>query len=422
MRTWRPALAVVAVLFGLVWTTDVRAHFNLNLNVRIFHVEHLDTGLRIHLRTPMPYLVADQVGPVGEDGLPTAAPFTTNRQEEGRVVHFVDWSALNADPLGLGQVAAEGLLIETEGRRLHVAEVALRAYPIGLEPGFATLDEARAAFTAEPAFPDERETYVGDTIVDVLLHVGAEPVYDYAISSSLAPDLPGQEATANLILDHGPGSTNTYRATGLLQEPVVISRSPIAAAQTFIVEGIRHILEGLDHVLFVICLVLGATTLRTLIGRVTGFTIGHTVTLSLGFFGYVPAAPWFIPAVELGIALSIVYAAAIAFFGPRPGGRETHVILVTAAIGLLHGLGFSFVLHEILRVDSPTVWQSLLAFNLGVEIGQIAIVLVLWPSFRLVLGLGETAWLVSRRGIATLAALIATTWAVERAQSIAASI
>ena len=71
-------------------------------------------------------------------------------------------------------------------------------------------------------------------------------------------------------------------------------------------------------------------------------------------------------------------------------------------------------------VDSPNVWQSLLAFNLGVEIGQIAIVLVLWPSTLFFRSMSESAWLLGRRGIAALAALTATTWAVEPAQSVAA--
>ena len=75
-------------------------------------------------------------------------------------------------------------------------------------------------------------------------------------------------------------------------------------------EGVRHILEGLDHVLFVVCLVLGASGLGAPgMARVTGFTIGHSVTLTLGFFGYYPTGAWFVPLVETGIALSIVYTA-----------------------------------------------------------------------------------------------------------------
>jgi hypothetical protein len=424
MTVWRHAFAILTLLVGLLFAAAAAAHFNLNLNVRVFHVEHLADGLRVYLRTPMAYLVADRIGPVGADGLPEPAPFTTNRMEDGRLMHLVDQQALRADPAGLGRIAAEGLHIEAGRRPLDAAVIEARAHPIGREPGFATLAEAKAALAGGPAFPpDATETYVGDAIVDVLLEyrTGA-PIYHYALSSLLDPELPGQEETANLILDHRPGGTNTYRATGLLLEPVEVSRSALAAAQTFVLEGIRHILEGPDHVLFVLCLVIGAATLRRLVGRVTGFTIGHTITLSLGFFGYVPSGAWFIPTVELGIALSIIYAAAIAFFGVTIGSSETRVMLVTGAIGLLHGLGFSFVLHEILRVDSPNVWQSLLAFNVGVEIGQIAIVLAVWPLCLLCRHVSENAWLMSRRGIASISAVIAITWVVQRTVSVAAAL
>ncbi len=103
-----------------------------------------------------------------------------------------------------------------------------------------------------------------------------------------------------------------FRARGLLTEPVAISRSALSAVITFIKEGVPHIPGGLDHVLFVLCLVLGATRFKNLVWRVTGFTIGHSVTLSVGFFRFVPSGTWFVPTVETGIALSIIYAAAIA--------------------------------------------------------------------------------------------------------------
>ncbi len=127
-------------------------------------------------------------------------------------------------------------------------------------------------------------------MVDIILRyeTGA-PVYGYTVASSLDPGLPGQENTANLILDYSPGATRVFRARGLLSEPVEISRSAWSAIITFIQEGVRHILEGWDHVLFVLCLTLGATRLTSLVWRATGFTIGHTVTLIVGFFGYVPS-------------------------------------------------------------------------------------------------------------------------------------
>ena len=237
--------------------------------------------------------------------------------------------------------------------------------------------------------------------------------------STLDPGLPGQEETANLILDYSPAGTQVFRARGLLAEPVTISRSVLSAVFTFTKEGVRHILEGLDHVLFVLCLVLGATGLRSLVWRATGFTIGHSVTLTAGFFGFVPSGAWFVPAVEMGIALSIIYAAAIAVL-PRSQdhGGERKLIAVTCAIGLLHGLGFSFVLHKILQITSPDIWQSLLAFNVGVEIGQLLIIVAAWPLFRLTERLSGRTWQMGRWAVATGCTTIALVWTGQRALSV----
>ena len=403
----------------------VGAHFLLNLNVRILHVEHLDDGLRVYLRTPMPYLVADRVGPVGADGLPKPAPYTTNRLEDGKPAHYIDPSALRRDPNGLGRFAAEGFRLTAGGKLLAAIVERVRAHPVGTQPPFATLDEAKAAFADLAAYPtDAAAAYVGDVVVDIILRYETDrPVYDYAVASRLDPGLPGQEDTANLILDYGPGDTKVFRARGLLTEPIMISRSIWAAILTFIQEGVRHILEGLDHVLFVLCLALGATGLKSLVWRATGFTIGHSATLSVGFFGYVPTGAWFIPAVEMGIALSIIYAASIAVVARRDRNRSQRVpFLVTMAIGLLHGLGFSFVLQEILKVESPNIWQSLLAFNGGVEVGQLLIIVIAWPLFRLVEWQSRRAWQISRWGIAAACAMTAVFWTIQRGSSVIANL
>jgi hypothetical protein len=373
----------------------------------------------------MPYLVADRIGPVGADGLPEPAPYTTNRLENGKLVHHIDLAALRRSPEGLGQFVADGFRFTADSHRLKAVVEQVYAHPIGAQPPFATLDEAKAAFSGQMPYPAGKDpAYVGDVVVDMILRyeTGA-PVYDYSISSTLDPGLPGQESTANLILDYGPGETKVFRARGLLTEPISITRSLWGAVVTFIQEGVRHILEGWDHVLFVLCLALGATGLRSLVSRVTGFTIGHSVTLSLGFFGYVPTGQWFIPAVETGIALSIIYAAGIAVMVTRDHKpSELGLFIVTMAIGLLHGLGFSFVLHEILKVDSPNIWQSLLAFNVGVEVGQLLFIIVAWPLFRLVEWLSWRGWQISRWGIAAACAIIAVFWTVQRGAGLIAAI
>jgi len=415
---WGVILSVV-FLSGIAVTA--RAHFLLNLNVRILHVEHLADGLRIYLRTPMPYLVADRVGPVGSNGLPEPAPYTTNRMEEGKLVHYLAPDQLRRDPEGLGSFAGSGFQLVADGKPLDAMVEQVHVYRVGTQPDFATLDEARSAFATGRAFPEESQPlYVGDAVVDIILrYKSGAPIYNYTISSTLDPGLPGQENTANLILDYSPSGTKVFRARGLLAEPVIISRSAFSAVFTFVKEGVRHILEGLDHVLFVLCLVLGATQIISLVWRVTGFTIGHTITLTAGFFGVVPSGAWFVPTVETGIALSIIYAAAIAVMPGRGfAGSERNMFIVTCTIGLLHGLGFSFVLHKILQVTSPDIWQSLLAFNVGVEIGQLTIILAAWPAFRLIQRSSDYAWRIGRIGIAAACIAVAAVWTAQRVLSI----
>lgn len=375
------------------------------------HVQHLDDGVRVWLRLPAPYVLAPRLGPQRADGTREAAPYTSNRMENGELMHYLDLDALHRDPEGLARMVADGHRLTVDGRTVTPAIEGVRLHPALTQPPFASLEEATRAFPG-PVFPvDVDSAYAGDTVIDVVLRYrtgGA--VYDYAFGSTLDPGLPAQDETANLVLDHFPGETLVFRERGLLAIPIEVSRSALSAALTFIAEGVRHILEGTDHVLFVLCLTIGAAGLVDLLWRVTGFTAGHTVTLILGFLGYAPTAGWFVPAVEVGIALTIILAGAVAVMGWRVRGS----FLVTAAIGLLHGLGFSFVLQEILRLDAPNLWQSLLAFNLGVEVGQLAIVVAAWPVLWALARRGERAAEAARWVIALPCIAVASLWTSER--------
>ncbi|WP_170328561.1 HupE/UreJ family protein [Ruegeria arenilitoris] len=407
------ALMAVGVFF---YADSAKAHFNLNQNVRIHHVVHSEDGLDVYLRLPMPYVVAELVGPEGPDGLPEPAPYTYNQLEDGVLMHYLDQSALRSDPLGLARIAAGSISLAVEGQKQAADIVSLRLHTLGQEPGFATLDEARAALATGDVFPVTDETYVGGIMVDLHLHFATGQVQGYSISHSSNPGLEGQEDTANLILDYNGQDVRTYRATGLMHTPVNVTGSATAAASTFLVEGVRHILEGPDHVLFVLCMIIGALNLHSLLARVTGFTLGHTVTLILGFFGIAPSGAWFIPTVELAIALSIIYAAAMAVWPPEKGHGDLKAFAITSGIGLLHGFGFSFMLHQILRVDAPNVWHSLLAFNVGVEVGQVMIVLLVWPVVLFLRRQPGRVWVNSRAAVAVCASLIAMVWVVQRAE------
>lgn len=90
------------------------------------------------------------------------------------------------------------------------------------------------------------------------------------------------------------------------------------------------------------------------------------------------------------------------------------MFFVTVAIGLLHGLGFSFVLQEILQVDAPNIWQSLLAFNVGVELGQLLIVVVIYPAVVFLPRLSQKSWYYARGALGGGCICIAGFWTLER--------
>ncbi len=421
-------LALFAVL-SLLFATSATAHFKLNLNVRILHVEHRSDGLNVYMRLPMPYLVAHLLGEAVEDVLPSPAPYTSNRIEEGKLVHYVDVNQLKNSTDGLALLAMQGLDLSVDRKNINAKVEQFRIYKNGTQPDFATLDDAKKSFQIKPIFDSfEQGVYVGDSTVDVLLRFTSDSViYNYALSSNLNPGLPDQDETANLILDYSPSGVQVFRARGLLLEPIVVTRSVFDAVITFIKEGVKHILEGLDHVLFVICLVLGAMHIKPLLWRVTGFTIGHSITLSIGFFGFVPIASWFVPAVETGIALSIIYVALVAVASDikpewQQKKNEWTVVGVTGLIGLLHGLGFSFVLQNILQVTSPNIWQSLVAFNVGVEFGQLLIVLAAVLVFYLISLIGGRATKINRYIVAGLCTAISSYWVIERGGNVLANI
>ena len=145
--------------------------------------------------------------------------------------------------------------------------------------------------------------------------------------------------------------------------------------KTYLVFGIEHILEGFDHLLFVACLIFIAGTWRRILVTITGFTLAHSVTLTLAGLGLVRLP---IPPIEAVIALSIVFLAREIALDRRDTLTWRYPIAVSATFGLLHGFGFASALAEI-GLPQTEIPAALLAFNVGVEVGQILFVTaVLW--------------------------------------------
>jgi hydrogenase/urease accessory protein HupE len=142
--------------------------------------------------------------------------------------------------------------------------------------------------------------------------------------------------------------------------------------QRYLVTGVAHIFGGYDHIAFLVAVVLWARRLVPVIKIVTAFTIAHSITLSLAALNIVV-----IPAsvVEPAIAASIVFVAMENFFSRDIDGRWR----VAFAFGLVHGFGFASALREV-GLPANAVVVALAAFNVGVEIGQVAIVSIVVPS------------------------------------------
>ena len=181
------------------------------------------------------------------------------------------------------------------------------------------------------------------------------------------------------------------------------------AAARFVAMGFDHILEGVDHLLFLFCLVIPLRSIRALIPVVTSFTVAHSITLISAAFGMAPNVLWFPPLIETLIALSIVYMA----FENIVGAKLEHRWMVTFGFGLIHGFGFSFLFSETLQFAGGHLFSSLLAFNVGVELGQLLVLILVIP----VLNLLFKYFVQERVGCILLSALLAHSawhWMLER--------
>lgn len=192
--------------------------------------------------------------------------------------------------------------------------------------------------------------------------------------------------------------------------PVLATGAASAGAESdasfgrFFVLGVEHIWTGYDHLAFLLALLLSGGTMARLAGIVTAFTIAHSITLALAALGILtlPVRP-----VEAAIAASVIVAA---LDGLRPHAHDRRWLL-TFAFGLIHGFGFAGVLREV-GLPSDAVALPLLAFNLGVEAGQLTIVVLTVPLIRALAGSRHGPTLL--RAIALAIAALGAFWLTSR--------
>ncbi len=279
---------------------------------------------------------------------------------EGRIegtlsVHTVDL----ARELGIDQpqtLLDEGVL---EGQYTAIDRMVQRGLVLGDGAG------ARLPVRVERVVPQEG----GDSLLVSLSAAGSPPALE--VQARLFPGDPLHRTFVNIREDGELVQQFLFAADSAPRVHYAGSAAGAwAVLGDFVPLGAVHVWLGFDHLAFVIGLILLGGTWRRLALIVTAFTIGHSVTLALAVFDVFAPPAWLI---EPAIALSIIVVGADNLL--RGQGRDMRAG-IAALFGLIHGFGFAFVLRD-LGLPPGNLAVSLLGFNLGVELGQLAVVIPL---------------------------------------------
>lgn len=409
---YRYCLACLALALWFCGTGVSLAHFQEGTKPRtILIADDPEGGVTAFIRIPAPLLYVREIVAAQADQVPFEAEFLETRRVGNALTFLLSQTDIDAAPEAFAARLASAHEWQQNGRPVAATVLRWRLYDDRPDSAFSSAEDARAALTGPGPVEDPN---FGTTYIDFELHLDAPmPRAELALRSALPfLPLPDNVTIDNHIRDVRGDHALPVTEPGQLQNWVRIDGSTWRAVGAFVWQGIVHILVGLDHVFLVICIGLAAGGLMRLVSLVSAFTIGHAVTLVAAFLGYVPQVVWFIPAVETGIAVTVVYAAAAAYFG------RLEAPWVMGAVGLLHGLGFSFVLSEILGPGAPGLLFSLASFTVGIELGQLAILAVtLLVSWGLTQASGDTH-LWARRATLSAITMVAAYWALERAYSL----
>jgi HupE / UreJ protein len=296
-------------------------------------------------------------------------------------------------------------LYEENTRLAYPSVVSVRA-SLPSDGSFTSFDRALAHVTG-PSLPEHTDLYWEQGLLDVLL---AYPIQSDRSRFSIRPGLNRLGLRVTTALRFLPRDT-PERAFELHDDPGLVMLDPRwhQVALRFIRLGFFHILDGTDHLLFLACLIIPFRRFRPLVAVVTSFTVAHSITLIASAYDMVPRALWFPALVETLIAMSIVYMGLENIVTAKLRRRW----LITFGFGLVHGFGFSFALRDTLQFAGSHLLVSLLSFNIGIELGQVLVLVLLIPA----LGLLFRFVVAERLGVVILSALVTHTgwhWLVER--------
>ncbi len=264
-----------------------------------------------------------------------------------------------------------------DGERLPLAHGEARI-SLPSDNSFESFDKALQLLRG-PRLPEATYVFWNQGYFDAYLeYLIRSPRSSFTIDFHVAPGL-GDRLKMDVRYLAPDGAVRAYEfATDA--GPIVLDPHWYQAAWTFVQLGFEHILGGLDHLLFLLCLILPFRRLDSyLLGVVTAFTVAHSITLIAASYGVVPSGNWFPPLVEVSIAASILYMAVENVIVAN--GRRRSI--VAGLFGLVHGFGFSFLLTSQMQFVGAHLLLSLLAFNIGIELGQLLVLMIALPALAL---------------------------------------
>lgn len=400
-----PCLAIVLLfLFTALWMPrQGSAHFSYS-DPRIIHIAEQDASdVYVLVRMPAPLVLLPDNWQGQEE--PRVPPFAVKAGSDV----FLDLNAIETRQPELTALLNRSLSLWADGRRLKARIEKFRFWDDDARPSFGTLKSAEAALnTVAPANAALLPYY--DLTLDVMLTLPAGSLsQNLRLTSDLGRNFQVIEKFGTVVKLHRSEATETKAMIGVLDVSFPKARTEWDVLASAAMLGAEHIYFGLDHLAIIALIAIAALSWQHATALASAFTAGHMITLAAGLYGITPSPGWFIPLVELGIALTIIAAGLSIFQQTRApfGGIGMFVI------GLIHGYGFAASASEAVFAGSIDPLE-LIAFAAGLELCQLAIYAVILPVILLADHTAPQFHRSWRRGLALCIALLAISPALTR--------
>ncbi|GGO81406.1 hypothetical protein GCM10011348_20360 [Marinobacterium nitratireducens] len=404
------------LLHGLVFVVAMlaagpsSAHFQ-NFLGRIVHLTPVDGGIRLYARLPLAAVLLPGDWQPGD-----SVPYSREAPGSDRPdALLLDTATVESEPGPLQERLRDALLIEPSVSTQRIEAIRIEA--IGERSPFSQLAQIRGQLN-EPLLLPKAPLPLADAVIDFSAFYPGLALADIKTLSSNPGEWPDIAArTINILTLYLPDGATRLTSQGPLHARLQAEDGGVTLL-TQVRSGYHHVMIGLDHLLFMLILILAARQWRGFLRISAAFTLGHSITLGLGAAGWLGAPAWFVPLIETAIALTIVYSGACLLLGRGDRLLAGRVF----AIGLLHGLGFAFVLQQASGSAPGDLLRAWFGFNLGIELGQLSVYLVAAPLLWLLKRYWPPVCLQPQHALGLPCLLVASAWTLQRGLELAGSV